>query len=140
MAEGIGEANPFSSGGHRWDWAPRVYVDKTVTTPGVAGAATMHLLDGPRPGRIAGRLKASAASRALADTALDVLVAAIETLCRATVVSAWEDDQAHTGSSLKVMRFVPVGRRVYPRVGATYHAWQEYVVEVLELDGAPYNS
>jgi len=140
MAENIGGANPFSSGGHRWDWAPRVYGNKTVTTPGVAGAATMHLLDGPRPGRIVGRLKASGASHALADAALDPLVAALETLCRATAVSAWGDDADHTGTSLKVMRFVPVGRRVYPRVGETYYAWQEYVVEVLELDGAPWDS
>jgi len=140
MAENIGGSNVFSSGGHRWIWGERQTVEKIATAVGVAGGALAHLLDGPRPGRIAGILRATGASRAAADSALDTLEAAVETLVRATGASEWEDDQGHTGTHLKVTRYVRQGRREYPKEAATWHAWQRYVCEVIELDGAPWDT
>lgn len=137
MSENIGTADLFASGGHRWSWGRQEQRAKEFQAPGVTGAGSMVLVNGPRPGVIDGVLKATASTRAGADTALDALETAVETLRRAGDVKAWEDDQAHTGDSLLVRGYDRLGPRLYGRSGSTTTAWQQYRCEVRDLDGKP---
>jgi hypothetical protein len=134
--EGIGTGNPFSSAGHRWTWGDQDQASKVLRATGVDGAGRMVLGNHARPGTIRGILKASGSTRALADAALDALVAVIEALRRAGTASTWEDDQAHTGSLLVVtgLRLSP---REYGSEGGQAVVMADYECAVLELDGKP---
>lgn len=140
MAENVNGSDVFTSGGHVWNWQQRQHTSKTLQTAGISGAAQVLISNGPRTVTVEGRrggpalLKASGATRALADTAMDVLEAAIEALIDAGTLCSWEDDRGGTGTSLVVRRFAP-GRRTYNKVGATWHCWLDYTCEMVELSG-----
>jgi hypothetical protein len=136
MAEGIGQSNPFSSAGHRWTWLDQDQAAKVLRASGVDGAGRMVLGNFARQGVIRGILKTLGSTRAEADTALDAIIEDIEVLRRSGEASAWEDDQAHTGSLLVVtsLRLAP---REYGREGDQVVAMADYECQVLELDGNP---
>jgi len=146
MAENVGGADLFGSGGHAWRWASAPVGAKEFTAVGLTGAARMVLTVGAQPCTIEGGdggppggpavLKASGDSRALADAALDALEATIEDLKRSGEENTWEDDCGRTGSNLVVVDYVRVGGRKYAKVGATWHAWQFYRRALAELAAA----
>jgi len=138
MSEHVDGSNVFSSGGHRWSWGERAVLRKTLTAVGVEGAASIRLARGARPGLVAGLLKATGADRAAADSALDALEKALETLAAGEGPYTWEDDQAHSGEGLLVLAYRRSGGRQYGLTGTTWTAHQLYAAEVLELDGAPF--
>jgi len=137
MAEQINQTTPFSSAGHRWHWGDQEIRAKEYGAVGVDGVGYSLLQNGARPGVVAGVLKASGATRAIADAALDALETAIKTLCRSGLAYGWEDDCGHTGDSLVIKSYEQQGPREYGRMGAETVALQTYVVRVRELDGKP---
>jgi hypothetical protein len=137
MSENVSGQNLFASGGHRWVWGEQEHRAKEFSTVAVAGAGSMLLNNGPRPGVIAGLLKGNGASRVAADKALSGLEAAIETLCRTGLAYSWEDDHGHRGDHLVLRAFTREEPREYGIVGAAWNAWQRYRIQVRELDGKP---
>ncbi len=140
MAENVNALDIFGSGGHVWTWGRRQNTGKTLGSAGISGAASILIALGPRPVRIEGRnggpalLTASGASRAAADTAMNVLETAIEGLIEAGTMCAWEDDRGGTGTAMVVKAFNP-GRRTYSTVGATVRCWLNYTCDMVELSG-----
>jgi len=135
MAENIGGANPFASGGHRWMWAAQETIDKRFGAVGTIGDINIRLRRGGRAGRIVGVLKASDSSRAAADTAMTALEDAIEALIDAQDDHAAEDDHGHTMTNLIVCGYGRIGMRQYGRTGETHVVWQRYVVNVANRTG-----
>ena len=146
MAENIGGADLFGSGGHAWRWGSAPVGAKEFQAVGMTGAARIVLGVGAQPCAIEGGdggppggpavLKATGASRAAADAALDILETAIETLKRSGDEKTWQDDRANTGSNLVVMDYIRVGGRHYSVVGTTWRVWQYYRCLLAELAAA----
>jgi len=144
MAENIDGSDLLASGGHQWHWDGPAPAGKVVGTAGVAGGWSMVTAVGPRRGRVAGLggrgpalLTASGASKAEADTYMDVLEGAIAGLVVSGEAVEYEDDAGHVGTRLTLTAYRRVGPRTYAVAGATNHCWQRYVLELLELDGGP---
>jgi hypothetical protein len=141
MSEHINNETWLSSGGHQWQWGPLAAVRKTLTSVGIIGGWSGVTAIGPRPGRIAGRqggpamLKATGADRAAADVALTAIIATIESAVAYGYEYAWEDDQGHSGAALVLVRFMPVGPRIYGRSGGSLYANQPYVLDVADNEG-----
>ena len=150
MAENVGGADIFGSGGHAWRWGSAPVGAKEFTAVGMTGAARMVLAVGAQPCTIEGGdggppggpavLKAGGDTKALADAALDALEAPIEALKRSGDEKTWEDDRANTGSNLVIMDYVGVGGRRYGRTTAgedeTWSVWQFYRCLLAELAAA----
>jgi len=141
MAENIDGNDLLGSGGHVWMWGARQQTAKTLRTVGVAGAARMVTVRGERPVAIVARgggpavLKASGASRAAADTALDALDAAIQAYVDSGEAVAWADDKGRSGSYLVLTHFQPADDRTYNNEAGTWHAWERYTLTGVELGG-----
>ena len=141
MAENIGGTDLFSSGGHVWHWQPAPVADKRMTSVGVRGAARIVTAIGARTCLIAGKhggpavLKATGASRATADAALDTIEQAILAARDGGESQAWADDSGRDGDELVVTAYRPTGPRRYAVVGSTWNAWQFYTAEVVDLTG-----
>ena len=143
MAENVGGADIFGSGGHAWRWASAPVAAKQFSAVGMTGAGRIVLAVGAQPCAIEGGdggtpggpavLKASGANRAAADAALDALEAPIEALKRSGAEQTWTDDCGRTGSNLVVVDYVPAGGRHYATVGGTVKAWQFYRCLLAEL-------
>ena len=143
MAENVGGADIFGSGGHAWRWGSAPVVAKEFQAIGMTGAARMVLAVGAQPCTIEGGdggppggpavLKAGGATKALADSGLDALEGAIDALKRSGEAKAWEDDRANSGSNLVVVDYTPAGGRHYARVGETWSVWQFYRCLLAEL-------
>jgi len=147
MAENIGGADLFGSGGHAWRWGRAPVGAKEFTAVGLTGAGRIALFTGAQPCVISGGdgaaggegpavLKASGASKAAADAALDALEAEIETLRRSGEEKTWEDDCGRSGSNLVVVGYERVGGRRYATVGSTVYLWQFYRCTLAELAAA----
>ena len=141
MSENVGGSDIFGSGGHIWLWGPRLARAKTIRSVGISGAARFSLGNFERPFQIRGKggpalLKASGASKAAADTALNALWDAIEQLKDDGTISSWEDDQGRSGDALVITELIPAARRLYGKTGDTHYAWQHYLCSGVELEGA----
>ena len=144
MPENVNGQDLFGSGGHVWSWGERRRTRKRLSTTAVAGEVSMVIGLGARPLTIQGLGRAPAllkvaghGTRALADAAMDVLVAAIEDLIDLGTECTWEDDCGRTGSVLVLEEYSPVGDRQYNSAGGTWSAWQSYRVRATELWGRP---
>lgn len=133
MAENVNGADLFASGGHQWKWDSRDKFAKRLVTAGCQGEASMVVALGGVPGVIEGRddgapalLKTSAATKALADTAMDNLEAPIIALRDSGQAVIFEDDQGHGGDYLVVDDYRPAGGRRYGLQGANWVCWQYY--------------
>ena len=142
MAENIGGADLFGSGGHVWVWNPVAANRKVLQTVGTYGAGSLIVNVGPRTGVIQGRLdgpavlQATGATRAIADAAMTALEDAIEDTVCTNAAYDWEDDHGHTGTeSLEVVDYIRVGPRKYGRSGADWAVWQHYRCTVRDLAG-----
>lgn len=141
MSENINGSDLLGSGGHVWVWSEPDVTRKSVGSAAIRGEYHQVTSVGVRPGRIAGRdgrpalLKATAATKALADAALNVLEAAIEDLVTGGDQVEWEDDQDHSGIALVLTGFRRAGPRVYGKSGSDTAVWQRYALEFIELDG-----
>jgi hypothetical protein len=133
MSELIGTANLLSSAGHVWIWSDQEQVRKGMVTPGAVGKGAMVLVNGAKAGLIVGTLKATGASRAEANTAMNQLERPIEALRRSGAAVAWEDDCGHTGNSLQIIGYTLQGGRQYAAGGTI--VLQDYVIHIEELDG-----
>lgn len=151
MAENVGGSDLFGSGGHAWRWGKAPVGAKEFTAVGMTGAGRITLTVGSQPCVIEGGdgsrqkggpavLKASGASKAAADAALDALEAPIEALRRSGDDKTWEDDCGRTGSNLVILDYARVGGRWYAKstVGGdtTWHVWQYYQCLLAELAAA----
>jgi len=140
MAEHVNNLDLFGSGGHQWKWRPREKFAKRLLTVGVKGAAGMVTalgavrctIEGPERSGGPALLKATAASKALADSAMDALELAIINLRNSEIACPFEDDAGVTGDSLAVVDYEPVGGRLYGHTGANYICWQYYRCTVEE--------
>jgi len=137
MAENLGGSNPFSSGGHRWEWGDRPYTRSGSQAIGLTGAVSQLLSIGATPGRVIGILRTTGATRATADADLTVLEQAIIAKAVSGDVYAWEDDAGRTGSSALVLAYRRIGARRYSKTGSTFGAWQDYEAALAELGGEP---
>ncbi|MDD4891362.1 MAG: hypothetical protein PHU85_15685 [Phycisphaerae bacterium] len=142
MSEHIDNLDLLGSGGHVWLWDDRVREQKVVGSAGIVGAYSMITSLGERAGRIAGKngaravLKATGASKAVADAALNVIEAAIEAYCDLGTEVEWEDDQAHTGTALVLVSYRRIGGRLYGASGASVAVWQFYELILRENNGS----
>jgi len=143
MAENVNGSDLFGSGGHVWRWAEPQRTRKLIGSAGLRGAWHDLVSAGGLPltiegldGRPAVLRAASAASRALADTAMDALESAIETLVAGGGEYAWEDDQGHSGSRLVLLSYRRAGRRLYAQQGGQWICWQMYRAAGIELSGS----
>lgn len=142
MSENVGGVDLFGSGGHLWIWDAPAVSQKVLEAVGTYGAARMTLGGSPRICTIAGDaggpalLKASAASKALADAALSALELAITDLQLLGTAAGWEDDAGHTGSDIVVDQYIPAGPRRYSTGSdGTVYVWQPYRCRLIELSG-----
>jgi len=128
VAEHINNQQLLSSGGHVWAWGDVTPFDKALMTVGQRGCASFATGSSPRPGVIVGQLRATAASVALAHSALTALEQAIEALARAGTKMAWEDNLGHSGTALVILAY----RRRGPRGidAGKKAAWQRYEIVV----------
>jgi hypothetical protein len=143
MAENIGGADLFGSGGHIWIWTEGQAMDKQLGTAGTIGGGNLRTYIGPARWRIEGKrgpaiLAASNSTRANADADLDILEEAILSRRRSGTIYGWEDDQGHTGAALIIDDYQRIGRRTYEHRGSTWTVWQRYQCAGRELTGGPF--
>jgi len=133
MAENVNGQDLFGSGGHQWKWSEQERFAKRLVTAGCQGEGLMLVALAGMSGVIEGRndgepavLKASAASKAAADAAMNALEAPIRALRSTAAVVAYEDDTGAGGNNLILEDYVRVGGRRYGRQGANWRVWQHY--------------
>lgn len=132
MAENIDGRDMLGSGGHVWHWASAQISAKTLSSAGIDGEGRMVLGRRACPCTIEGRSGGWAILKAADNASLNALEAALLEYKRTGQVCIWEDDQGRSGASIVIVDYTR-GQRTYS-AGAV---WQEYRLQLLELDGGP---
>jgi hypothetical protein len=142
MGENVQGDDLFGSGGHAWQWERRNRAAKLITSVGIDGAGRIALGSHERRCQIIGThgspaalLIGNGATKDLADTSLQIQIAAIEALADSGAAGAWQDDTGLSGTQLVVESFVPVGHRLYGCDGANWQAWLYYKCVLIDLTG-----